>query len=266
VRTTSSGMRFLVLASGSSGNAYYVETDNARVLIDAGLSCRETERRLEQKGVRPETLDALVITHEHTDHIRGAGPLARRFDLPLYTNHKTLQKSLKTIGNLSRPLLFETGQTITIHDLAVETFTKCHDAADPFGLVFSFNGLRIGLATDLGRSTGLVEDRLKGCQALIMEFNYDQEMLEEGPYPLELKRRINGADGHLSNEQAGDLLRVVSHEGLSFLILAHLSETNNHPDRAYQQAARALSDCGLSRAQILVSRQDEPGPMVELDV
>lgn len=259
-------MRFFVLASGSSGNACYVETDKARVLIDAGLSCREIERRLGKAGIEPESLDALIITHEHSDHIKGAGPLARRFDLPVYTNHKTLEKCHKTIGNLSRPIIFHTGQTLTINDLVVETFTKCHDAADPFGLVLCSNGARIGLATDLGRSTRLMEDRLKGCQALIMEFNYDQDMLEEGPYPLDLKRRIKGADGHLSNEQAGDLLRVVAHEDLRFLILAHLSETNNHRDRAHEEAAKALAECRLSRAHVLVSGQEEPVPMIELGV
>ena len=259
-------MRFFVMASGSSGNACYVETENARVLIDAGLSCRDIERRLRQAGIQPQSLDALIITHEHSDHIRGAGPIARRFDLPLYANHKTLHRGLKTIGNLSRPIIFNTGQTLTINDLDVETFTKCHDAADPVGLVLSSNGARIGLATDLGRSTRLIEDRLKGCQALLMEFNYDQQMLEEGPYPLDLKRRIKGADGHLSNEQAGDLLRVVAHEDLKFLILAHLSEINNNRDRAYEEAKKALTDCRLSRAHVLVSEQEDPGPMIELGV
>ena len=264
-------MRFCVLASGSSGNACYVETDNASILIDAGLSCREIVQRLGQVGVRPEGLDALVITHEHTDHIKGAGPLVRRFDLPVYMNKKTLERGLKTFGRLSSPVVIETGQIVTIKDLSVETFTKCHDAVDPVGLILSChawsstsNGIRIGLATDLGRSTGLVEDRLKGCQALIVEFNYDQEMLEQGPYPLDLKRRIRGQDGHLSNKQAGDLLRAVSHDNLKFVVLAHLSETNNDPDKAHEEAAKALNRCGHAEANILISRQEEPGPIIEL--
>jgi phosphoribosyl 1,2-cyclic phosphodiesterase len=260
------GMKLFVLASGSSGNACYLETDRVRVLVDAGLSCREIERRLEQVGIPPESLDALIITHEHSDHVKGAGPLARRFDLSVYTNQKTLQRGLGTIGILPRAVIVDTGQTLTIDDLSVETFTKCHDAADPFGLVLSCNGVKVGLVTDLGRSTRLVEDHLKQCQALIMEFNYDLAMLEEGPYPLDLKRRIKGADGHLSNQQAGDLLRVVSHEGLKFVILAHLSETNNHPIKAHQEAASVLSECGLPATRVLVARPHEPGPMVELEV
>jgi phosphoribosyl 1,2-cyclic phosphodiesterase len=259
-----SGMRFSVLASGSSGNACFIETDKTRVLIDAGLSSREIERRLKVIGVQPESLDALIITHEHMDHTKGAGPLARRFDLPLYINQKTLETGFQTLGNLSRPIIIQTGETLTINDLAIETFTKCHDAVDPFGVVLSFNGARVALATDFGRSTRLVIDRLKGCQALIMEFNYDQVMLDEGPYPLDLKRRIKGPEGHLSNQQAGDLLRAVSHENLKFVVLAHLSETNNHPKKARQEAADALSECNLGGANILISRQDEPSPMIDL--
>jgi phosphoribosyl 1,2-cyclic phosphodiesterase len=260
----SAGMRFSVLASGSSGNACYVETDKAHVLIDAGLSCSEIERRLDMIGIQPEHLDALVITHEHTDHIKGSGALARRFDLPVYINQKTLERGLKALGELPRREIMHTGETLNIKDLEAETFTKCHDAADPFGLVLSCNGARIGIATDLGRSTRLVEDRLKGCQALIMEFNYDQEMLEQGPYPLDLKRRIKGPDGHLSNQQAADLLCVVSHKDLRHVVLAHLSETNNQPRKARHKAAKTLKECCLGEANISISKQDEPGPIIEL--
>jgi phosphoribosyl 1,2-cyclic phosphodiesterase len=257
-------MRFSVLASGSSGNAYYVETENAGILVDAGLSCREIERRLELVGVKAKELDALIVTHEHTDHIKGAGPLARRFDLPVYLNKKTFEKGRKALGNLPRPVIFQTGQAMTINDLCVETFTKCHDAVDPFGLVLSSNGTRIGLSTDLGKSTRLVEDRLKGCDVLILEFNYDQEMLEQGPYPLYIKRRIKGSEGHLSNEQASDLLRVISKENLRVVVLAHLSEINNQPDKAHREAEQALGRCGLTEANILIGKQDEPGPMIEV--
>lgn len=264
-------IKFCVLASGSGGNACYVETDNAKFIIDAGLSCSEIERRLGLVGIQPESLDALIITHEHGDHIRGAGPLSRRYDLPVYINRRTLTKGLKKLGNLARPVIFQTGETLVVRDLGIETFTKCHDASDPFGLVFTSpggssitNGKKIGMVTDLGRSTRLVEDRLKGCQALIIEFNYDQEMLDNGPYPLDLQRRIKGQDGHLSNEQAGELLRAVSHDDLRVVVLAHLSETNNEPDKARRAAVKALSKCGLDNTRVLISKQDEPGPMVEL--
>lgn len=257
-------MRFSILASGSSGNTCYIETGKASVLIDAGLSGRETERRLGLLGVSARNLDALIITHEHSDHIKGAGPLARRFDLPLYINRKTLEGGQRTMGNLPKPVMVRTGQTLTIRDLTVETFTKCHDAADPLGLILSFDGTRMGLVTDLGRSTRLVVDRLRGCNALIVEFNHDQEMLEEGPYPLDLKRRIKGPDGHLSNKQAGDLVRKICHDNLNYLVLAHLSKTNNNPTKAHKEAKDALGESGITRANILIGTQDTPSPLIQL--
>ena len=257
-------IRFSILASGSGGNACYVETNSTRVLIDAGLSCREIERRLNAVGVSAGSLDAIILTHEHSDHIRGAGPLARRYDLPLYVNMKTLERGQKTLGNLPKPMLIQTGEAITINNLLVETFTKCHDAVDPIGIVISTDGTRIGLATDLGRSTKLAEERLKGCQALIVEFNYDPDMLNDGPYPLFLKRRIKGPDGHLSNQQGGELVSAISHVDLKLVVLAHLSETNNHPDKAHQTASEILGKCGLEETDILIGKQDTPGPMIEL--
>lgn len=257
-------MRFSVLASGSSGNACYVESSDARLLIDAGLSARETERRLEQMGIKPASLTAIIITHEHLDHIKGAGVLSRRYDLPLYINQDTLLNAQKTLGKISRPMIVRTGEALKINDLVVETFTKCHDAADPVGLIISVDGIRIGVATDLGRSTRLVEDRLRGCRALILEFNHDTVMLDQGPYPLFLKKRIKGRDGHLSNDQAGELLETICDHGLGHLVLAHLSETNNSPVVAYQKASDVLKGCGLKKTEVLVSSQDEAAPMIEL--
>ena len=258
-------MRFSVLASGSSGNTCYVETDETRVLIDAGLSCRETVKRLELIGVNPQELDALILTHEHHDHIKGAGPIVRRFDIPLYLNTATLRKGMKTLGDVRRPVPVNTGQTIAIKDLFIETFTKCHDAADPMGIVFSCNGVRVGMVTDMGRSTRLVEDRLRGCQALIIEFNHDQDMLEQGPYPLDLKKRIKGQDGHLSNLQAGDLLRALCHADLRAVILAHLSKENNEAQRAIEVAEKVLVQRGQHHTEIVVSYQDRPLPLMTLE-
>ncbi|SPD74939.1 Metallo-beta-lactamase domain protein [uncultured Desulfobacterium sp.] len=257
-------MRFSVLASGSSGNACYVESADTRILIDAGLSARETERRLEQAGIKPESLTAIIITHEHQDHIKGAGVLTRRYHLPLYINQDTLENGKKVLGKIFRPMIIRTGEALNINDLVIETFTKCHDAADPMGVIVSVDGIRMGIATDMGRSTRLVEDRLRGCRALILEFNHDTVMLDEGPYPIYLKQRIKGRDGHLSNDQAGDLLETVCDNGLGHLVLAHLSEINNNPDIAYQKACDVLNCCGLKRTNITVSSQDEVVPMIEL--
>jgi phosphoribosyl 1,2-cyclic phosphodiesterase len=257
-------MLFSVLASGSSGNACYIETRNSRILVDAGLSCRELMKRFETLGKKDVHLDALVITHEHTDHIKGAGPIARRFGVPVYVNESTMNKVRAGVGEVSRYISFETGHALKINDATVETFTKCHDATDPVGLVISSKGSRLGLITDVGRSTRLLEDRLKGCRAVIIEFNHDEYMLDNGPYPLSLKRRIKGHEGHLSNNDAGELLKIISHKGLRHVILAHISEKNNLPEIALRHARDVMNECGLEDVEILVSRQDEPVPMREI--
>jgi phosphoribosyl 1,2-cyclic phosphodiesterase len=257
-------MRFSVLASGSGGNACYVETSGARILIDAGLSGRGVLERLKCLGLEPGAIDAIVVTHEHIDHIRGAGPLARRFGLPVYLNRPTHDGGLRAFGKLPAPVTVETGRTLAIGDLKVETFTKCHDAGDPIGLVISCDGLRLGLITDLGRSTRLVEDRLKGCQALIVEFNHDEALLDRGRYPLYLKRRIRGPEGHLSNRQAGELVRLLAHQGLGVVVPAHLSRENNLPEIARREVGTALAACGLDRTRVEMSAQEEPTPLVAL--
>jgi phosphoribosyl 1,2-cyclic phosphodiesterase len=256
--------RFCMLASGSSGNACYIETTRSRILVDAGLSGREIVRRMDLIGIEAETLNAIFLTHEHQDHIKGAGPLSRRFGLPVYLSEGTLKGGKGILGKLQNPVLMNAGEKICINDITVETFTKCHDASDPLGLVVRSNGRKLGVATDLGRSTAVVEEHLKGCEALVMEFNHDPVMLEEGPYPLELKRRIKGAEGHLSNDQAGNLLASVGHENLRHLVLAHLSEINNRPEKAYDQAILTLERLGLTHVEVTLACQDKPCRILEI--
>ncbi|RJR38399.1 MAG: MBL fold metallo-hydrolase [Desulfobacteraceae bacterium] len=257
-------MRFAVLASGSGGNACYVETSHARLLVDAGLSCRDVIRRLGSIGVNPQTLDGVVITHEHFDHIRGVGPLARKLDIPVFGNALTFKRGVRYLGAIPKLVPVCTGETLSIKDLSIDTFTKCHDAADPMGLVLACEGVRLGVITDLGRSTPLVEDRLRGCHALVAEFNHDERMLEEGPYPLELKRRIRGPDGHLSNVQAARMIKGISHSSLAWVALAHLSEINNLPEKALHAVEETLQMCQRHRTRVLVTTQHTPAPMVEI--
>ncbi|MFO7460116.1 MAG: MBL fold metallo-hydrolase [Desulfatiglandales bacterium] len=254
-------MRFSVLGSGSRGNALWVESDRTGLLIDAGLSCTECMKRLGALGVDPARVKGIVITHEHIDHVRGAGVLARRLGVPVYLNGATLRKGTATLGDIARPVIIRTGQPLTVKDLLLETFTKCHDAADPMGVAVTCRGMRLGLITDLGRSTAVVENRLKGCHALVLEFNHDEQMLEAGPYPLEVKRRIRGPEGHLSNDQAGALLNALSHEDLAVVVLAHLSEKNNLPEKALKMCRNAL---GNGRTRALVSSQELPTPLIYL--
>lgn len=254
-------MRFSVLASGSRGNACWVETDQTKLLIDAGLSCSECIKRIRAVGLDPGRLDGILITHEHIDHIRGAGVLARRLRIPVYLNSATMRKGLAGLGNIARPVMIRTGQPLMVKDLMVETFTKCHDAADPMGIIMSCRGVRLGLITDLGRSTPVVETRLKGCHGLIIEFNHDERMLEEGPYPLEIKRRIRGPDGHLSNSQAKALLKALSHQDLAVVVPAHLSEKNNLPEKALKMCLGALKS---ARTKAVLSLQQIPTSMIHL--
>ncbi len=257
-------MRFSVLASGSSGNSCYIETSRTRILIDAGLSCKELIRRLKTLKIEPDSIDALLVTHEHHDHIKGAGPFVRRFNLPLLINNRTFRKASKRLGRLPTPVIFNTGDTITVGDLELHLFTKCHDAADPVGVLISFDGIKLGLATDLGKSTAVVRDRLSGCDALILEFNHDTEMLEKGPYPLDLKRRIRGPEGHLSNVEAAGLLDSISHKKLRYVVLAHLSEVNNNKEKAMQMARATLDRRGLTHTQVVLSFQDRHISMIDL--
>jgi len=256
--------RFCVLASGSGGNACYVETPETALLVDAGLSGREITRRLSRVGVEVEALEAIFLTHEHGDHIRGAGPLSRRLKIPVYLSKGTFERGGKSLGKLPDPRIVEAGETVAVGDVLVETFTKSHDASDPLGFVFCRNGKRFGMATDLGRSTWVVEEHLQSCQALLLEFNHDSAMLESGPYSLELKRRIRGVEGHLSNEQGAHLLKAVGHPGLRHLVLGHLSEINNDPEKASTEAHQALRKLGLETVEVTIARQDEPSTFINI--
>lgn len=251
-------MRFSVLASGSKGNACYIETDDTRVLIDAGLSCREITRRLEIIGINVISLDAIIITHEHSDHIKGAGPVSRKYDATVYANRPTINRCTNQLRKTRVNDILETGKSFKINDITIETFAKNHDAADPVGLIVSSNGSRLGIITDVGASTSLLETRLRDCTSVMLEFNHDIEMLENGPYPYYLKKRIRSSYGHLSNEQAGDLLKRLCHKNLNHVVLAHLSEVNNTPEKALTKARESLLECGMDHIQVHVSYQDYP--------
>jgi phosphoribosyl 1,2-cyclic phosphodiesterase len=235
-------IRLCVLASGSKGNAIYLESPNARLLIDAGISASEIARRMAIIGRSPQNLDALLITHEHADHIRGAGALARKYNLPVHISEATLLSMEKGIGPLPRLALFEPGYSFTINDLTIRPFEVTHDAANPVNFIIGGSSGLIGIATDLGYASRVVKENLKECQAIIVEANHDPEMLEYGPYPWPLKQRIKSKYGHLSNEQGARLLAEVFHEGLKHVCLAHLSETNNNPRTALETVRGILGD------------------------
>lgn len=250
-------MKICLLASGSKGNAILIETGRTRLLVDAGLSAREIRRRLALVGVAAESLTALLVTHEHTDHVRGLGPLVRQLDLPVYLQ-TDLARRLPDVGKTERVREFAAGEDFVIEDLSIRPFAVTHDALAPVG--FTLNGAagKVGIATDLGVVTRLVTDCLRGCRALVVETNHDQVMLRDGPYPWQLKQRVRSSHGHLSNDAGGALLQELLWTGLETVFLGHLSETNNRPELALAAAQDALAGQNVCAPQLLVGRQDAP--------
>jgi phosphoribosyl 1,2-cyclic phosphodiesterase len=255
-----------VLASGSRGNSTMIATSQTRVLIDCGLSCRETCRRLAARGIEPETLSAILITHEHSDHVAGVHVMAKKFRLPVFMTaptHAAWERQYKdSAGNrvhAERLEVFSSGKSFTVGDIEVMPFTIPHDAADPVGFRFLAEGTRIAYATDLGFLPRNVRDHLRGCDGMIVESNHDLEMLRVGPYPWAVKQRVMSRVGHLSNDALAEFLTSDYDGSAAFLILAHLSEQNNHPDLARVSAERALgARPGLWSNRLVLASQDEP--------
>lgn len=247
-------MRACLLASGSKGNAIFVEVGDTRLLVDAGLSAREILNRLASIGVAGADLDAILISHEHTDHTRGAGTLARRLGIPLLISYPTCRESSRSLGKTSC-IEFESGYSFTLRDIQIDPFPITHDACDPVGFCIEGRDGRIGIATDLGCVTALVREKLKNCHMLVLESNHDEQMLIDGPYPWHLKQRIKSRHGHLSNVDASSLLDDLLHPDLSAVFLAHLSEVNNDPAVALQVATDLLLGQNVCAPRLVVGNQ-----------
>lgn len=218
------------LNSGSNGNCYYAGNSTDAVLIDAGISCRETEKRMKKLGLSMNTVKAIFVSHEHGDHIKGVSTLANKYHLPVYITEKTAKNGPRLISHLAKR--FTANEPVMVGSLQITPFTKYHDAADPHSFIISSQGTTVGVFTDIGRVCGEVIRYFKQCHAAILEANYDDAMLENGPYPVHLKNRIRGGHGHLSNRQALELFLEHRPPFLSHLFLAHLSKENNHPGLA----------------------------------
>jgi phosphoribosyl 1,2-cyclic phosphodiesterase len=247
-----------ILASGSRGNAIYISDGTTAILVDAGPSGIEIIRRLESRGLDPTSVKAILISHEHADHIQGVGALSRRLKIPVYLNRKT-EKASFIFQKLQNPAYFECGGSFEIKDLNIHPFSISHDAEDPAGFTVQKDGLKIGIATDLGTATSVVKHHLKGCRLLILEANHDPAMLINGPYPWPLKQRIQSRMGHLSNKESKSLLNEVKHDRLKHVILAHLSEINNTPEKALNTVGKALLNCP---AQLTAATQDICGEII----
>ncbi len=249
-----------VLASGSRGNAIYISDGPTSILVDAGFSGTEIRRRFKSRGLSPNDLDAILVTHEHSDHIQAVGVLSRQLKLPVYLSRK-IQKKVSRCGPFYETKTFQCGETFQIYNLAIHPFALSHDATDPLGFTISQNGRRIGLATDLGMVTPLVKENLKDCHMLIIEANHDPDMLINGPYPWPLKQRIQCRLGHPSNQQSQQLIKALQHSRLEHVILAHLSETNNAPRKVLEEVSKALTRC---KPRLTVADQHRSGEVIYL--
>lgn len=229
------------LGSGSRGNAFLVESEDARLLIDAGFSGAQVARRLDQLEVDPESIDLVVVTHEHRDHTCGIGVGARRWGWTLAMNRATRHACAPLLRGDERTTALP-AEGLQVGSLAIDPVSTCHDAADPVAIVVRHvrSGLRVGIATDLGRATVPVRQSLMGCSFLILEANHDERLLRDGPYPWGVKQRIGGSRGHLSNRLAAQLAREIVHPGLGGILLAHLSSECNDPDLAADRVAEGL--------------------------
>ena len=250
-----------MLASGSRGNSIYISSGSTSVLIDAGLSGIEIERRLKSKNISIKRIDAIIVSHEHSDHIQGVGVLARRYDLPVYISSETEKTAATQLGTIKTITHFSCGAEFTINNITVRPFSISHDACDPAGFTIGCNGKKIGIATDVGVATAMVREHLKDCCCLVLEANHDVRMLEEGPYPWPVKQRIKSRTGHLSNESTRELLMDVMHDRLSHVILAHLSETNNTPEKALRVITEQLNQ---RQIDLTVATQNAAGPVISL--
>ena len=220
------------LNSGSNGNCYYVGNENEAVLIDLGISCREAEIRMKKIGLLMNKVKAIFVSHEHTDHIKGVSTLAHKYSLPVYITLETAKNGPRLIKHLIKP--FSADQPVQIGDLQILPFTKQHDAIDPHSFIIRNKEITVGVITDIGIVCQQVEKYFKQCNAVFLESNYDELMLENGKYPQILKDRITGGKGHISNNQALELFIHHRSPFLSHLLLAHLSKENNSPELVQQ--------------------------------
>jgi phosphoribosyl 1,2-cyclic phosphodiesterase len=256
-----------VLASGSKGNAILVRTESTSILIDAGLSGKKILSLFEKIKLEASCLKAIVVSHEHRDHISGAGILSRKLGIPIYISQKTYHMGQFQLGKLTvPPTFFCNGELFRIGNIIVDTFMSSHDVVDGSNFIVTKandSERKLGIATDLGFSSRLLIQKMKQASCVILESNHDEELLYNGPYPWNLKQRVKSRQGHLSNEQAVGIISQILHPGLKNIILAHLSEQNNKPEIAFQCMSNYLKMVNHN-SKLLVSAQHVPTPLIDI--
>ena len=238
------------LNSGSNGNCYYIGNGSEAVLVDVGISCRETEKRMKQLGLDMKKVKAIFVSHEHGDHIKGVSVLANKYKLPIYITKLTAKHGPRLINHLAK--VFKADEPVMVGQLSVTAFTKHHDAVDPHSFIVRYNNVTVGVFTDIGKVCKQVIHYFKQCHAAFLETNYDETLLENGRYPLYLKNRIRGGEGHLSNKQALELFTTHRPPFMTHLLLTHLSKENNTPELAAELFTRHAD----STAIIVASRYE----------
>ncbi|UZW14196.1 MBL fold metallo-hydrolase [Clostridium pasteurianum] len=261
-------MRFCSLYSGSSGNSMFVASQKAKILIDAGLSGKYIEKALDQIRENPKNINAIFVTHEHTDHIKGVGVLSRKYDIPIYANESTWKAMLKNVGKIKENnIKIMDKNSVCIKDLEVVGYDIPHDAAKPTGYSVICKDKKACVATDIGYFSDQIKEQLADADVILLESNHDVEMLKFGPYPYSLKRRILSNVGHLSNEDCGKaIMDIIGGYKKKKIILGHLSKTNNYPELAFKTVVNVLSDEGIRIEKdiaITMAKRDMPSGYTE---
>ncbi len=254
---------FCPLASGSKGNSLFVATNQTKILIDAGLSARQITKKLAEINVDLADIDAIVVTHEHSDHIKGIPMLGCKMGIPVFANSDTARAIYETIGDAPKFKIFSTGEKFEYGDIEFDPFSIQHDAIDPVGFTLQMGGVKLGICADLGFATTLVETKLQGCDYLYLESNHQEEMVHACPRPAVYKQRVLGRSGHLSNRQAAALLQKLLHAKLNHVYLAHLSSECNNPDLALKMVQEML-DTESARTSIAIAHQDKVSDLLTI--
>lgn len=261
-------LNFCSLYSGSSGNSLFVETKNTKLLVDAGVSCKKIENALQDINVNPSSIDGILVTHEHTDHVQGLGTLSKKFNLPVFVNQKTLDTMPKQRDKISSKniKIFNVNEHFEIGDLKIHPFSIPHDAADPCGFNILSDNKKLSIATDIGHMTNDILKNLEESLFIMLESNYDPEVLKASPYPFSLKSRIAGPTGHLPNEIAGKTISHLLKSGLKTAMLGHLSKESNFPELAYQTVIDELisNNYDENSLSISVASRDAHSKLIKL--
>lgn len=260
-------LRTSVLSSGSKGNANLIFTDDTYILLDAGLSKKKIFNAMESLGIDPGKLNGIVISHEHSDHVNGAGIISRHLNIPIYFSEQTYSCCHHKVGKLKQnPIYFKVGDEFFIQDIKITSFSSSHDAIDSSNFLFEQSDnpdQKLAIATDLGFATKLLLEKIKEATTLILESNHDEVVLLTGTYPWELKQRVKSTRGHLSNKQAVAVVSQMIHNRLGNIILAHLSEINNTPELAFKEMSSYLNEI-KSQVRLFLADQHKPTPIIKV--